>query len=140
MREFGTKIETFANIRAKASRHVERNPLTIFPKAVTEEEVMQAPALSPGAMTRLMTVPPTCSAAAALIVSKGFAKKLGIDMSFRIRAQAMTTAVPSACDDRDMRELGVSAWRATPQTRSTKRGESTPRILSAYSFTTASRK
>jgi acetyl-CoA acetyltransferase len=105
MREFGTRMETFAKIRAKASRHAEHNPLAIFRKVVTEEDVMQAPLLWPGVMTRLMACPPTCGAAAALIVSGDFAKKHGLDALVRIRAQAMTTDVPAAFDDRDMREV-----------------------------------
>jgi acetyl-CoA acetyltransferase len=105
MREFGTRMETFAKIRAKASRHAEHNPMAIFRKVVSEEDVMQAPLLWPGVMTRLMACPPTCGAAAALIVSEAFAKKHGLDASVRIRAQAMTTDVPAAFDDRDMREV-----------------------------------
>jgi acetyl-CoA acetyltransferase len=105
MREFGTKMETFAKIRAKASRHAEHNPMAIFRKVVSEEDVMQAPLLWPGVMTRLMACPPTCGAAAALIVSQDFARKHRLDASIRIRAQAMTTDVPAAFDDRDMREV-----------------------------------
>lgn len=105
MREFGTKMETFAKIRAKASRHAEHNPMAIFRKVVSEEDVMQTPLLWPGVMTRLMACPPTCGAAAALIVSEDFAKKHALDASVRIRAQAMTTDVRAAFDDRDMREV-----------------------------------
>jgi acetyl-CoA acetyltransferase len=105
MREFGTKLETFAKIRAKASRHAVNNPLAVFRKVVTEQEVMNSPVMWPGVMTRLMACPPTCGAAAAVIVSEAFAKKHGIDASIRIRAQAMTTDVPAAFDARDMREV-----------------------------------
>ena len=38
-------------------------------------------------------------------MSEAFAKKHGLDASVRIRAQAMTTDVPAAFDDRDMREV-----------------------------------
>jgi acetyl-CoA acetyltransferase len=105
MKEFGTKLETFAKIRAKASRHAANNPLAIFKKVVTEEEVMASPVLWPGVMTRLMACPPTCGAAAALIVSQAFAKKHKLNASVRIRAQAMTTDVPAAFKARDMREV-----------------------------------
>ncbi|WP_353047043.1 beta-ketoacyl synthase N-terminal-like domain-containing protein, partial [Escherichia coli] len=40
MQEFGTKLETFAKIRAKASRHAANNPLALFRTVVTEEDVM----------------------------------------------------------------------------------------------------
>jgi acetyl-CoA acetyltransferase len=105
MKEFGTKLETFAKIRAKASRHAAKNPLAIFKKVVTEEEVMASPVLWPGVMTRLMACPPTCGAAAAIIVSEAFAKKHNLDASVRIRAQAMTSDVPAAFQARDMREV-----------------------------------
>jgi acetyl-CoA acetyltransferase len=105
MREFGTKLETFAKIRAKASRHAANNPLALFKTVVSEDDVMRSPLLWPGVMTRLMACPPTCGAAAAVIVSEDFAKKHGLDSSIRIRAQAMTTDVPAAFEARDMREV-----------------------------------
>jgi acetyl-CoA acetyltransferase len=105
MAQYGTKLDTFAKIRAKASRHAEHNPLALFRQVVTEDEVMQSPMLWPGVMTRLMACPPTCGAAAAVLCSEAFAKKHGLDTSVRIRAQAMTTDIPAAFDARDMREV-----------------------------------
>jgi acetyl-CoA acetyltransferase len=116
MQEFGTRLETFAKIRAKASRHAANNPLAVFRKVVTEEEVMASPMIWPGVMTRLMACPPTCGAAAALLVSEMFAKKHGLDATVRIRAQAMTTDVPAAFEARDMREVvGFSMTRNAAQ-------------------------
>ena len=113
MKEFGTRLETFAKIRAKASRHAANNPLALFRTVVTEDDVMNAPMIWPGVMTRLMACPPTCGAAAALLVSEAFAKKHGLDTSVRIRAQAMTTDTPAAFESRDMREVvGFSMSRA----------------------------
>ncbi len=40
MKKYGTKLETFAKVRAKASRHAKNNPLAIFRREVTAEEVM----------------------------------------------------------------------------------------------------
>ena len=48
MNEFGTRVETFAKIRAKASRHAANNPLALFRTVVTEEEVMACVVLRPG--------------------------------------------------------------------------------------------
>lgn len=116
MKEFGTKLETFAKIRAKASRHAANNPLALFRKVVSEEEVMAAPMMWPGVMTRLMACPPTCGAAAAILVSQDFARRHGIDTSVRIRAQAMTTDKPVAFEARDMREVvGVGMTRNAAQ-------------------------
>ena len=105
MDQYGTKLETFAKIRAKASRHASNNPLALFRKVVSEEDVMASPMLWPGVMTRLMACPPTCGAAAAIVCSEAFAKKHGLDRTIRIRAQAMTTDIPAAFDARDMREV-----------------------------------
>src|SRR3546814_10365173 len=47
------------------------------------EDVMESPMLWPGVMTRLMACPPTCGAAAAIIMSKEFARKHGLDTRVR---------------------------------------------------------
>ena len=105
MDQYGTKLSTFAKIRAKASRHAARNPLALFRTEVTEEEVMASPMMWPGVMTRLMACPPTCGAAAALLVSESYARKHGLDRSVRIRAQSMTTDSRKTFDAHDMREV-----------------------------------
>ena len=75
MRQYGTKLSTFAKIRAKASRHAANNPMALFKKEVSEEEVMDSPMLWDGVMTRLMACPPTCGAAAAILCSREFASE-----------------------------------------------------------------
>ncbi len=105
MNEYGTKLETFAKVRAKASRHAANNPLAVFRTVVTEDEVMASPSLWPGVMTRLMACPPTCGAAAAILCSPAFAQRHGLAPGVRIRAQAMTTDRPAAFNGGDMREL-----------------------------------
>ncbi|MEX8193477.1 lipid-transfer protein [Comamonas guangdongensis] len=105
MDQYGTRLSTFAKIRAKASRHAARNPLALFRTEVTEEEVLAAPVIWPGVMTRLMACPPTCGAAAAVVVSETYARRHGLDRSVRIRAQAMTTDGPQTFESHDMREV-----------------------------------
>ena len=95
MQRYGTPLETFAQIRAKASRHAEKNPLALFRKVVTADQVMADVQVWPGVMTRLMACPPTCGAAAALLISEDYARRHGIDSSVRILAQAMTTDTAS---------------------------------------------
>ncbi len=113
MEEFGTPMNTFAKIRAKASRHASNNPLALFRTVVTEEDVMNAPVMWPGVMTRLMACPPTCGSAAAIVCSEAFAKKHGLNMTVRIRAQAMTTDGPQTFGAKDMREVvGFSMAKA----------------------------
>ena len=105
MRKYGTKIETFAKIRAKASRHAARNPMALFRKEVTVADVMASPVLMPGVMTRLMACPPTCGAAAAVLVSEAFAARHHLDSTVWIAAQAMTTDLPGTFADHDMMQL-----------------------------------
>jgi acetyl-CoA acetyltransferase len=116
MKQYGTKLSTFAKIRAKASRHAAENPMALFRKPVTEDEVMNAPMLWQGVMTRLMACPPTCGAAAALICSSEFAGKRGLSGLVSIRAQAMTTDSPAAFESHDMREVvGFGMAKAAAQ-------------------------
>ncbi len=105
MDEFGTRLETFAKVRAKASRHAANNPLALFRSVLTEDEVMASKALWPGVLTRLMACPPTCGSAAAVLCSEAFANKHGLHRNVRIRAQAMTTDTPVTFEARDMREV-----------------------------------
>lgn len=105
MREFGTRLETFAKVRAKASRHAEHNPMALLRKVLTTEDVMASPMLWPGVMTRLMACPPTCGAAAAIVCSEGFARRHGLSTKVRIAGQAMATDRPSTFDSGDMRQL-----------------------------------
>ena len=105
MQQYGTQLSTFAKIRAKASRHAANNPLALLRKVVTEDEVMNAPMMWPGVLTRLMACPPTCGAAAAIVCSADFAQAHGLDRRVRIRAQAMTTDRPITFEAQDMREV-----------------------------------
>jgi len=105
MQQYGTQLSTFAKIRAKASRHAANNPLALFRTVVSEDEVLNAPILWPGVMTRLMACPPTCGSAAAIVCSPQFAQRHGIESGVRIRAQAMTTDRAVTFEARDMREV-----------------------------------
>ncbi|KQQ87499.1 lipid-transfer protein [Massilia sp. Leaf139] len=105
MEKYGTPLEAFARIRAKASRHAVNNPLALFKKEVTAQDVLDAPMIWPGVMTRLMACPPTCGAAAAVLVSEDFAKKRGLRSDVFIAAQAMTTDRASTFEANDMMRL-----------------------------------
>jgi hypothetical protein len=72
MEKYGTPLDAFARIRAKASRHAAGNPLALLRKELSVQDVLDAPAVWPGVMTRLMACPPTCGAAAAVLVSEDF--------------------------------------------------------------------
>ncbi len=113
MQKYGTKIDAFAKVRAKASRHAKNNPLAIFRKEVSYEDVLNDQVIWSGVMTRLMACPPTCGAAAAILVSEDFAKKNGLRSDVRIAAQEMTTDFPSTFEARDMmRVVGYDMAKA----------------------------
>ncbi|MBO4223827.1 lipid-transfer protein [Bradyrhizobium neotropicale] len=105
MQKYGTPLDAFAKVRAKASRHAANNPLAIFRKEVAADAVMNDQVIWPGVMTRLMACPPTCGGAAAVLVSDRFADKHGIARTVRIAAQAMTTDTPSTFGAGDMMRL-----------------------------------
>jgi acetyl-CoA acetyltransferase len=112
MQKYGTRLETFAKIRAKASRHAARNPLAVFRNVVSTDDVMASPMLWDGVITRLMACPPTCGGAAAIVVSEEFARKRGLRSSVFIAGQAMATDTPSTYEARDMiRVVGFDMTR-----------------------------
>ncbi|MFZ6772990.1 lipid-transfer protein [Undibacterium sp. SXout7W] len=102
MQKYGTPLASFAKIRAKASRHAANNPLALFRQEVTPEDVLNSTMIWPGVMTKLMACPPTCGAAAAVLVSEKFAKARGLNTQVYIAAQAMTTDTPSTFHSADM--------------------------------------
>lgn len=112
MEKYGTKFSTFAEVRAKASRHARNNPLALFRAEVTAEQVLASPPLVPGLMTRLMACPPTCGAAAAVLVSENYARRHGLPDQVRIRAQAMTTDTPSTFETDMIRLVGADITAA----------------------------
>ena len=105
MDKYGTTIEDFAKIRAKASRHAVNNPLAIFRTEVTPGDVLQSPLIWPGVMTRLMACPPTCGGAAAVLVSEDFANRHGLRKDVTIAAQSMVTDFPSTFEAHDMMQV-----------------------------------
>ena len=77
---------------------------------------MASPAVWQGVMTRLMACPPTCGAAAAILVSEDFARRHGLRTDVRIAAQAMTTDTPSTFESGDMMKVvGFDMARAAAQ-------------------------
>jgi sterol carrier protein 2 len=113
MQKYGTTLEDFAKVRAKASRHASRNPLALFRNEVTADDVLASTEFWPGVMTKLMACPPTCGAAAALVVSEAFAKRRGLRTDVMIAAQAMTTDTPATFSAIDMMTVaGLEMTRA----------------------------
>ena len=111
MERYGSTIEDFAAVRAKASRHAAANPFAVFRKVMSVEEVLAAPMLWPGVMTKPMACPPTSGAAAAILISPEFARRKGIAPSVRIAAQAMVTDKPDTFDGDMIDLVGASMTR-----------------------------
>ena len=105
MNKYGTPLEAFAKVRAKASRHAAPNPLALLRKELSVDDVMNAPMLWPGVLTRLMACPPSCGAAAAVLVSEAYSKRHGLRGDVFIAAQAMTTDKPDSFASHDMVKL-----------------------------------
>jgi sterol carrier protein 2 len=97
----GTQPATFAMVAVKARRHAEHNEMAIFRDRVTLEQVLQSPTLY-GPMTRLQCCPPTCGAAAAVLVTESFARRHGLAREVCILGQALVTDGPSTFDEQSM--------------------------------------
>ncbi|ORT46493.1 lipid-transfer protein, partial [Frankia sp. KB5] len=92
--KYGMDPAVFARISVKSRRHAANNPYAVFTDPVTVEEVLASPRIL-GWLTRLQCCPPTCGAAAAVVVSEDFARAHGLRADVAITAQAMTTDTPS---------------------------------------------
>lgn len=104
MRKFGAGPEVFAMISVKARRHAAKNPFAIFRDQVTVEEVLASKRVY-GDLTRLQCCPPTCGAAAVVLVSEGFARRGAANAGVSILAQAMTTDGPATFNAHSMIEV-----------------------------------
>jgi acetyl-CoA acetyltransferase len=97
----GTKRETFAKIAEKARKHAAKNPFALFQETYTVEQILASPEVF-DPLTRYQCCPPTCGAAAAILCSDEFAKKVGAKRPVWIAAQAMTTDYPSTFEEKSM--------------------------------------
>jgi acetyl-CoA acyltransferase len=92
----GMPDEVFAMISVKSRRHAARNPLAVFREPTTVEEVLASAPIFAG-LTKLQCCPPTCGAAAALVVSADYARRHGLlAHSVAIAGQALTTDAPAS--------------------------------------------
>lgn len=113
--KYGTQNATFARISEKARRHAQHNERAIFRKPVTVEEVLASPAVF-GNLTRLQCCPPTCGAAAAVVVSESYARRHGLRSDVAIAAQALTTDYGSTFADHSMiKVVGYDMSKAAAQ-------------------------
>jgi acetyl-CoA acyltransferase len=102
---------TFAQISVKSRRHAAANPYAVFTAPVTADEVLASPRIF-GPLTRLQCCPPTCGAAAAIVVSEEFARARGLRADVAVAAQAMTTDTPASFTGDLMQLVGADMTRS----------------------------
>lgn len=113
--KYGAKDETFARIAVKARAHATRNPLALFRDPLSLEEVMASPHVF-GPLTRLQCCPPTCGAAATILVSEKIARKLGLENSVRIAGQGFSTDTASSfSEDSMIKGIGYDMTKAAAE-------------------------
>lgn len=91
LKTYGADLDLLARIAVKSRSHAINNPYALFDQPLTVEEVLNSQMIVPPALTRLMACPPTCGAAAAVLVSDRFAREHGISTNVEIVGQAMAT-------------------------------------------------
>jgi sterol carrier protein 2 len=110
--KYGTKRETFAKVSAKARQHASKNPYALFNQVLTVEEVLASEEVF-DPLTRYQCCPPTCGAAAAVLVTPEFARKKGLSNGVTIVAQSMKTDPRTSFEgDSMMKMCGVDMARA----------------------------
>jgi len=102
---YGMDPAVFAQVSVKSRRYA------VFTTPVTAGEVLASARIF-GPLTRLQCCPPTCGAAAAVVVSEDFASARGLRADVAITAQAMTTDTPSSFDGDLMRLVGYDMTAA----------------------------
>ena len=108
---YGMDPKVFAQVSVKSRQHAAGNPYAVFTGPLTAEEVLGSPLIY-GPLTRLQCCPPTCGAAAAVLVSEQYARAHGLRTDVAITAQAMTTDTPASFDGDLMRLVGYDMTAA----------------------------
>jgi acetyl-CoA acetyltransferase len=102
--KYGARTDTFAKISEKARKHAANNPYAIFREPLSLHDVLQSPHIY-GPLTRYQCCPPTCGAAAAVVVSGDYARRKGLSNLVEVIGQAMTTDRESSFDPPSMIKL-----------------------------------
>lgn len=101
--EYGIDPATFAHITVKSRKHAAANPYAVFRAPLSVEEVLGSPHIH-GPLTRFQCCPPTCGAAAAVLVSPEYARRHGLRADVVIEAQSLVTDEPTTFEG-DLRKL-----------------------------------
>jgi len=98
LEKYRADADIFAKVAVKTRAHAANNPMALFTKPITVDEVLEAPVIWGDYLTRLMACPPTCGAAAAIVVSENFAREKGMGRTVVIAGQAMGTDAAESFD------------------------------------------
>ncbi|MGI4860632.1 MAG: lipid-transfer protein [Janthinobacterium lividum] len=101
LEKYDAGVDLFGRISVKARSHAVRNPYALFSEPLTLEQVMQSPHVF-GPLTRLMCCPPTCGAAAVVVVSERFARENGLTRTVEIAGISLATDSPSSFESGSM--------------------------------------
>ncbi|NYG59760.1 acetyl-CoA acetyltransferase [Nocardioides daedukensis] len=103
--DHGMDPAVFAHITVKSRKHAAANPYSVFRAPLSLEEVLGSPHIY-GPLTRFQCCPPTCGAAAAVVMSQEYAAKHGIRADVVIAGQAMATDFNSTFEGDMLRLIG----------------------------------
>jgi acetyl-CoA acetyltransferase len=95
LKTYDADARIFAEVAVKTRRHAANNPMALFTNPLTVEDVQASPVIFPPMLTKLMACPPTCGAAAALVVSEAFVRRHGLRNVIEIAGQGMGSDLPS---------------------------------------------
>jgi sterol carrier protein 2 len=112
MQKYGTTAAQLAKIAVKNRRHGVDNERAQFRKETSVEEVLASPMIFEP-LTKFQCCPTTDGAAAAVVCSEAFARKLGIERPVTIAAMSLKTDFDSSFQPRSMiKMVGQDMTRA----------------------------
>ena len=112
MQRYGTTREQLAKVAVKNRRHAVHNERSQFRQASSLEEVLASPLVF-APLTKFQCCPTSDGAAAAILCSADFARKLGATDAVTVAGMAMTTDFPTTFDPPSMiKMIGQDLTRA----------------------------
>ncbi|MHA1941550.1 MAG: thiolase family protein [Candidatus Hodarchaeales archaeon] len=105
MKEYGSKVEDFANIVVKSRRNGSKNPKAEFQNLMTLDEVLDDVMIN-DPLTRSQCCPRTDGAAAVVLMSEDFVKEHHIDTPIWVKGSAMGSNMAGG-NDRRFYQLNV---------------------------------
>ncbi len=108
--KYGVAPELFAEITVKSRRHAEHNPRAIFREPTSTQQVLSTPVIC-DPLTRTQCCPPTCGAAAAVVVSEEVARRHGAGRAVCIAGQAMATDLATSFEGSAIEAVGYGLAR-----------------------------